>query len=140
MLAKTEELLLKLQARKLELTKQLAEQQAKSDRLAAEASVLAARVAAEALAPLPASRPPPPPLDADALLFRQSAETVDPLQADLDALDAFMATEAAAGSLAGGSGVARKPSGDSLLPASKLARREGGSAPTSPTAAGSEGL
>jgi hypothetical protein len=65
---------------------------------------------------------------------------VDLLQEDLDALDAFMATEAAAGSLAGGSGVARKPSGDGLLPASKLARREGGSAPTAHTAAGSEGL
>jgi hypothetical protein len=129
LLAKTDELITKLQARKLELTRQLAEQQTKSDRLAAEASVLAARVAAEALAP-PNLAPPPPPAsardDEHALLFQQSKEA-DPLLAELAALDELMASAGADENL----GVARKPSGDSILPAAK--RREGASGPSSPT-------
>jgi hypothetical protein len=125
MLTKTDELILKLQARKLELTRQLGEQQAKSERLAVEASVLAARVAAEAVSPSPLPTPPLVP-----------AEEADPLQDELDALDVFMATEGTEG----GAGVARKPSGDSLLPAPKLARRDGASPPTSPAAVGHQGL
>jgi hypothetical protein len=136
MLTKTDELILKLQARKLELTKQLGEQQAKSDRLAAEASVLAAKVAAEAMSP-PAQPSPLPRASVDPHARQElPADDADPLQAELDALDIFMATEGTEG----GAGVARKPSGDSLLPAPKLARREGASPPTFPTAMGHEGL
>jgi hypothetical protein len=133
MLTKTDELILKLQARKLELTKQLGEQQAKSDRLAVEASVLAARVAAEAMSPPPLQPPPLAPASIVALAGQAPpAEEADPLQDALDALDIFMATEGTES----GNGVARKPSGDSILPASKLARRDGASPPTSPTAVG----
>jgi hypothetical protein len=51
-------------------------------------------------------------------------------------LDVFMAHEGTESGL----GVARKPSGDSLLPAPKLARRDGAAPPTSPTAVGQAGL
>jgi hypothetical protein len=126
LLAKTDELLTKLHARKLELTRQLAEQQAKSDRLAAEASVLAARVAAEALAPSHATfAPPPHPHSGGGM---ENAASDDPYLEELAALDELMATAGADG----GSGVARKPSGDSILPAAK--RRESGSGLLSPTA------
>jgi outer membrane murein-binding lipoprotein Lpp len=136
MLTKTDELILKLQARKLELTKQLGEQQAKSDRLAAEASVLAAKVAAEAMSSPPQQLPPPPPVAVDSHVAQElPADEADPLQAELDALDVFMSTEGTESGL----GVSRKPSGDSLLPAPKLARRDGAAPPTSPTAAGHDG-
>jgi hypothetical protein len=131
LLAKTDELLTKLQARKLELTRQLAEQQTKSDRLAAEASILAARVAAEALAPSQATfaPPPAPPHSGGGM---ENANSDDPYLEELAALDELMATADAEGS----SGVARKPSGDSILPAAK--RRESGSGLLSPTAKDAE--
>jgi hypothetical protein len=55
-----------------------------------------------------------------------------PFFEELAALDELMATAGADGS----SGVARKPSGDSILPAAK--RREGGSGLPSPTAKDAE--
>jgi hypothetical protein len=120
MLSRTDLLIEKLQVRKLELTKQLAEQQAKSDRLAAEASALAAKVAAEALAPKPSPQPRPPPSEADDM--EDAAD--DAAQKELDALDLFMSTE--------GTGTSRPLEGDDQPMAKKAPRKGHASTPSSP--------